>query len=62
MLESGLLAIPEGKCTIMLLLNSPSFFPFQLPVITGDFVSRQCNRIEVIRYGMDDELLKLVGI
>jgi hypothetical protein len=62
MLESGLLAIPEGKCTIMLLLNSPSFFPFQLPMITGDFVSRQCNRIEVVRYGMDDELLKLVDI
>lgn len=59
MFESALLATTESKVAVGLLLNNPAFFPFQLPVITGNFVS-QCNdRIDVVRYGLDDELLKL---
>ena len=27
--------------------------------MTGDFVSRRSDRMDVVRYGMDDELLKL---
>jgi hypothetical protein len=61
MLESGLLAVPEARSTIGLLLNNPALFPFQLPVMTGDFVSQNCDRIDVVRYGLDDELLKLKG-
>lgn len=61
MLESVLLANPEGKYALGLLLNNPAFFPFQLPLMTGDFVSQSCERIEVVRYGLDDELLKLNG-
>lgn len=59
MYESALLATPEAKGTLGLLLNNPAFFPFQLPVMTGDFVSQRSDRIDVVRYGMDDELLKL---
>ena len=59
MLESALLAVPEGKSAFGLLLNNPGFFPFQLPVMSGDFVSQNSERIEVVRYGLDDELLKL---
>ena len=59
MLESALLAIPEAKGALGLLLNNPAFFPFQLPVMTGDLVSQRSERIEVVRYGLDDELLKL---
>jgi len=59
--ESALLASPEGKSALRLLLNNPAFFPFQLPVMTGDFVSRRSDRIGVDRYGLDDELLKLKG-
>ena len=59
MLESALLAAPETKGVLRLLLNNPAFFPFQFPVITGDFVSRHNGRIEVVRYGLDEELLKL---
>ena len=44
-----------------LLLNNPAFFPFLLPVMTGDLVSQRCDRIDVVRYGLDDELLKLKG-
>ncbi|MBK6280983.1 MAG: hypothetical protein IPF57_24065 [Gammaproteobacteria bacterium] len=59
MFESALLATPEAKGTLGLLLNNPAFFPFQLPVMTGDFVSQRSERIDVVRYGLDDELLKL---
>ncbi len=61
MLESALLATPEAKGALGLLLNNPAFFPFQLPAMTGDFVSRRSDRIDVDRYGLDDELLKLTG-
>ena len=61
MFESALLATPEAKGTLGLLLNNPAFFPFQLPVMTGDFVSQRSDRIDVVRYGLDDELLKLKG-
>ena len=59
MFESALLTTPEAKGALGFLLNNPAFFPFQLPVITGDFVSQRSSRIEVVRYGLDDELLKL---
>ena len=59
MLESALMAGLESKGVLRLLLNNPAFFPFQFPVIAGDFVSRHNSRIEVVRYGLDEELLKL---
>jgi hypothetical protein len=57
--EATLHATPEGKGAMGILLNNPAFFPFQLPMITGDFVSQNTDRIDVFRYGSDDELLKL---
>ncbi len=59
MLEATLHASSEGMGTLNLLLNNPAFFPFQIPVMTGDFVSQRSDRIDVHRYGLDDELLKL---
>lgn len=59
MLESTLHSTPEGKGALGLLLNNPAFFPFQLPVLTGDFVAQRSDRIDMVRYGLDDELLKL---
>ena len=59
MFESALLANPEAKSALGLLQNNPAFFPFQFPVMTGDFVSQRSERIDVLRYGLDDELLKL---
>lgn len=60
--ESALLATPEATGALGLLQNNPAFFPFQLPVMTGDFVSQHSERIDVVRYGLDDELLKLNAI
>lgn len=59
MIEAALHANPEGKGALGLILNDPSFFPFELPVMTGDFVAHHSDRIDVVRYGLDEELLKL---
>lgn len=61
MFESALLATPESRGALRLILNNPAFFPFKLPVMTGDFVSQRSERIDVVRCGLDDELLKLNG-
>ena len=42
-----------------MLLNSPSFFPFTMSTITGAFIAQNSSRISVVRYGLDDEFLKL---
>jgi len=60
--EAALYADEEGKAALGLLKNNPAFFPFQLPVLTGDYISQQSNTIDVIRYGLDDELLKLKNL
>lgn len=59
MVEAALHANPEGKETLGLLLNAPAFFPFQLLVISGSSITQGNERVDVIRYGLDDELLKL---
>ena len=59
MIESALHAVPDGKGAIGALLSNPAFFPFHLPLLTGDFISQRSDRIDVDRYGLDDELLKL---
>jgi hypothetical protein len=59
LLEAALYATPEGKGTLGLLINSPAFFPFKLPVLTGDLIAKKTPNIEVIRHGLDDELLKI---
>jgi hypothetical protein len=59
MFESALHATSEAKQALGLLLNNPAFFSFRIPVMTGDFVSKRSERIDVVRYGLDDELLEL---
>ena len=59
--ESALLALPEGKSDLALLLNHPAFFPFRLPAMSGDAIVRHSGRIESSRYGLNEELLMLRG-
>ena len=59
MVEATLHAMPEGKSALGLLLSNPAFFPFQLPVMTGDFIAQSSTCIDIVRYGLDDEMLKL---
>jgi hypothetical protein len=60
LLEATLLAIPEGKSALRLLLASPALFPFQLPLMTSDFIALTCARLNVVSYGVDDTMLALV--
>ena len=59
LIEAALHATPDGKGALGLLLNNPAFFPFNLTVMTGDFISQRADQIDVVRYGLDDELLRL---
>jgi hypothetical protein len=59
LLEAALHATPEGKGSIGLLLNTPAFFPFSLPVINGVIASQISPRIDVARFGLDEEMLRL---
>jgi len=38
----------------------PGFFPFQIPLLTGDYITQNSERIEIVHHGFDDALLKLV--
>jgi hypothetical protein len=59
LLEAALHTTPEGKSGLTMLFNNPAFFPFDFPVMTGDFINHNNDRIEVNRYGLDDEMLKI---
>jgi hypothetical protein len=59
--ESALWAAPDAKMALGLLQNNPGFFPFQLPALSGHAVSLHNQRLDVARYGLDDELLTLKG-
>ncbi len=62
LLESALHANPEGKTSLSLLLNNPGFFPFTIPLMTGESITQRNKDIDVLRYGFDDEVLKLKNI
>ncbi|MHB8101014.1 MAG: hypothetical protein ACYDEF_02285 [Methanosarcina sp.] len=59
LIEAALHTTPEGKGALRLLISSPAFFPFELPVLTGDLIAKRAPGIDVIRHGLDDELLKI---
>lgn len=61
LLESALYTIPEGKSLLKILIGSPAFFPFHISAINGDIITQHSSRLEVVRYGLDDELLKLAA-
>jgi hypothetical protein len=59
LLEGALHTIPDGKSAINNLYDNPGFYMFDIPRMTGDFVAQANSRIEVMRFGLDDEILKL---
>jgi hypothetical protein len=62
LLEATLFTMPEGKAPLKVLRNFPAFFPFCLTALNGDIISQQSTRIDVMRYGLDDEILKLSNL
>lgn len=60
LLESALHATPGGAGTLNTVLNTPAMFPFTLPVLTGEPISRLNQRLEISHTaGFDDYSLKL---
>lgn len=59
MLEGALHATPEGKSELGLLGSHPALFPFRLPPLNGAWVEQHSRRLEVTRYGLDQECLSV---
>lgn len=57
--EATLHAMPEAKAELGLLLANPGLFPFRLPWMGGDVIAQQSDRMEVVRYGSEADLLLL---
>jgi len=59
LLEGALHTIPDGKSSTNNLYDNPGFYMFDFPRMAGDLVAQTNPSIEVMRFGMDDEILKL---
>ncbi len=59
LLEGALHTIPDGKSSINNIFNNPGFYMFEFPRVAGDLVAQTNPSIEVMRFGMDEEILKL---
>lgn len=57
--ESVLLAEQVPKIAISVLQSNPALFPFSIQGISGLQFSQLSNRVDVARYGLDDELLMI---
>lgn len=60
--EAALHAEKEGRITLNTLNNSPAFFPFNMPLMTSEFIANRSEAMEVVHLGMGDELIKLKEI
>ena len=58
LVEALLRVIPNGTCPLKAVLNSPSFFPFILKTGPSRFFCAS-GQIEVIRHGLDEDLVTL---
>ncbi|SCX35208.1 hypothetical protein [Agrobacterium rosae] len=59
LLHAALLASPEAKAPLRVLLSSPAFFPFHLTPIRGETFLDRAGNLKLVRYGLDDELLMI---
>lgn len=59
--ESALHAEQVPKLAISLIQSNPAFFPFEIKAMTGVRFAQLSSRVDVSRYGLDDELLVLTG-
>lgn len=57
--ECALRTIPEGKSTMNDLYGNPGFFIFDYLPVAGELLAQINPRIEVIKFGIDETILKL---
>jgi len=59
MVEASIRARTNGSAAIKDLLDSPSIFPFRLAHISADQVASLSPRLEILRHGLDDDLVMI---
>ncbi len=59
LLEAALITRPDGRSSLANLASSPGFFPFNLPVVTGDLITQKSPAISASRYNIDEEILQI---
>ncbi len=59
LVEASLHARLNGSAAIKDLLASPSIFPFRLAHISAEHVASLSSRLNILRHGLDDDLLML---
>jgi ribosomal protein L30E len=59
--ESALHATPEGAGSVAALLKHPAFFPFEFPMLSGDTIAGSSSTINLLRHGLDDEIVMLTN-
>jgi hypothetical protein len=59
LVEASLHARPAATAPLKDLIDGPSLFPFRIKPIRAESLSASCPRIELLRHGLDDELVML---
>lgn len=62
LVESLLHAHPNGSLDLRAALDSPSLFPFRLSLISADQLAALSDRLNVLRHGLDQEVVTLRNI
>lgn len=57
--EASLQTRANGTAPLKDLLNSPNFFPFRIKPIHADSLVSASSRLEILRHGLDDDLVML---
>ncbi|HON22461.1 MAG TPA: hypothetical protein PKV74_01695, partial [Syntrophales bacterium] len=57
--EASLHARVGGSAPLRDLIDSPSLFPFRIKPIQAEYVSAVSQRIDILRHGLDDDLIML---
>lgn len=57
--EAYLHTLPEAKAELGSIIHNPGFFPFQMQSMTGEYIAQNSDFLEVSRYSLDNEMLKL---
>jgi hypothetical protein len=57
--EASLHARANGSAPLKDLLDSPSFFPFQIKPIHAESLVAASSRLDILRHGLDDDLVML---
>ncbi len=59
LVEASLYARMNGSAAIKDLLDSPSIFPFRLTHVSAEHVESLSPRLNILRHGLDDDLVML---